>query len=165
LGFTTKIINPEKLINQVTGKESLFENSPFDDRTRTILGKSNTSVGVLIDKGFEKIDYVFIPIFSEKDIYLILFAQKFIKNSDSQITILDAAGQIKNNSEIKELIRAIEQFAPNHINLIHERVIEKHFLKQNNLMIVSANSWKKLIETKSVWLSEIPSTLILSDKN
>jgi Kef-type K+ transport system membrane component KefB len=165
LEFTTKIINPEKLINQVTGKESLFETSPFDDRTRTILGRSNTSVGVLIDKGFEKIDQVFIPIFSEKDIYLILFAQKLIKNSGSQITVLDATGQIKNNSEIKELIRAIEQFAPNHINLFNERVIEKDFLKQNDLMIIGANSWKKLIETKSFWLSDIPSTLILSDKN
>lgn len=165
LGFTTKIINPEKLINQVTGKESLFETSPFDDRTKTILGKSDISVGVLVDKGLEKIDQVFIPIFSEKDIYLILFAQKLIKNSGSQITIVDAEGQIKNNSEIKELIRAIEQFAPNHINLINERVIEKDFLKQNHLMIISANSWKKLIETKSVWLSDIPSTLILSDKN
>ncbi len=165
LGFTTKIINPEKFINQVTGKESLFENSPFDDRTRTILGKSDTSVGVLIDKDFSKIDQIFIPIFREKDIYLILFAQKLIKNSGSQITVLDAVRQIKNNSEIKELIRTIEQFAPNHINLVNERIIEKEFLKQNDLMIVSADSWKKLIETKSVWLSDIPSTLILSNKN
>ncbi len=165
LGFTTKIINPEKLINQVTGKESLFETSPFDDRTRTILGKSDTSVGVLIDKGFEKINQVFIPVFSERDIYLVLFAQKLIKNSESQITILDATGQIKNNSEIKELIRAIEQFVPNHINLINERTIEKNFLNQNDLMIISAASWKKLIEIKTIWLSDIPSTLILSEKN
>jgi len=164
MGFTTKIINPEKLINQVTGKERLFETSPFDDRTRTILGKSDTSVGVLIDKGFEKINQVFIPVFSERDIYLVLFAQKLIKNSESQITILDATGQIKNNSEIKELIRAIEQFAPNHINLINERIIEKDFLNQNDLMIISAASWKKLIEIKTIWLSDIPSTLILSEK-
>jgi Kef-type K+ transport system membrane component KefB len=165
LGFTTKIINPEKLINQVTGKENLFESSTFDDRTRTILDKSDTSVGVLIDKGFSKIDQVFIPIFSEKDIYLLLFAQKLIKNSGSQIIILDAAGKIKNNSEIRELIRAIEQFAPNHINLLNERIIEKAFLMQNDLMIVSDNSWKKLIESKSDWLSDVPSTLILADKN
>jgi len=165
LGFTTKIINPEKLINQVTGKENLFESSTFDDRTRAILGKSDTSVGVLVDKGFSKIDQVFIPIYSEKDIYLLLFAQKLIKNSGSQIIILDAAGKIKNNSEIRELIRAIEQFAPNHINLLNERIIENAFLKQNDLMIVSDNSWKKLIESKSDWLSDVPSTLILSDKN
>lgn len=165
LGFTTKIINPEKLINQVTGKESLFETSPFDDRTRTILGKSDITVGVLVDKGFNKIDQVFIPVFNEKDIYLILFAQKLIKNSGSQITVLDALGQIKKNPEIKELIRSIEQYAPNHINLLNERVIDTDFLKQNDLMLISANCWKKLIESKSIWLSDIPSTLILSDRN
>lgn len=165
LGFTTKIINPEKIINQVTGKENLFDNSPFDDRTRTILGKSDAAVGVLLDKEFSKMDQIFIPIFNEKDVFLILFAQKLIKNSGSQITILDAVGQIKSNSEIKERIRTIEQFAPNHIHLLNERVIEKEFLKQKDLMLISANNWKKLIESKSIWLSDIPSTLILSDKN
>jgi Kef-type K+ transport system membrane component KefB len=165
LGFTTKIINPEKLINQVTGKENLFENSPFDDSTRAILGKSDAAVGILVDKNFNKMDRVFIPILDEKDISLIRFAQKLIKNSGAQITVLDAVGEIKNNSEIKELIRTIEQFAPNHIHLMKERIIDKEFLKQNDLMVVSAGSWKKLIETKSVWLSDIPSALILSEKN
>lgn len=165
LGFTTKIINPEKLINQVTGKENLFENSPFDDSTRIILGKSDATVGILVDKNFTKLERVFIPILHENDISLIRFAQKLIKNSGAQITVLDAVGEIKNNSEIKELIRTIEQFAPNHIHLMKERIIDKEFLKQNDLMMVSANSWKKLIETKSVWLSDIPSALILSEKN
>ena len=164
LGFTTKIVNPEKLINQVTGRENLFENSPFDDRTRNIISKSETSVGVLIDKGFVKIDQIYIPVFSENDSSLIQFAQKLIKSSGSQITIMDMAGHIKTNSEMKELIRAIEQFAPNHINLVNVRIIDKNFLQKVDLMLVSAESWKKLIETKSVWLSDMPSTLVLSDK-
>ncbi|HCR76459.1 MAG TPA: cation/H(+) antiporter, partial [Chryseobacterium sp.] len=33
LGFTTKIINPEKLLNTVKGKGNIFNNSPFDDFT------------------------------------------------------------------------------------------------------------------------------------
>src|SRR5690606_1672299 len=94
LGFTTKIINPEKLINQLTGKENLLENLPFDDRIKTILDKSNTPVGILMDRDLRKMDQVFIPIYSEKDIHLIRFAQKMIKNSDLQITILDAEGHI-----------------------------------------------------------------------
>ena len=164
LGFTKKIINPEKLINQVTGKESLFENSPFEERTQQIINKSEVSVGILVDNGFQKIDQVFIPIFSEKDVFLITFAQKLIKNSASHITFLDAEGQIKNHSYLKEAISAIVQFAPNHINFINEQAIEKEFLIQNDLMIISADSWKKLVETKSIWLSDIPSTLILSVK-
>ncbi|HUZ58602.1 MAG TPA: hypothetical protein VMU83_07460 [Hanamia sp.] len=164
LGFTTKLINPEKLINRVTGRENLFEHSPFDERTQLILDKSKISVGVLLDKGFGKCDRIFIPVFSEGEIYLIKFAQKLIKNSNAQITVLDAAGRIKNNSALKELIRAIEQSAPNHINLINERIIEKEFLRQNDLMLISLTSWKKLVDSKSLWLSDIPSSLILLEK-
>jgi Kef-type K+ transport system membrane component KefB len=36
IGFTTRIINPDRLIDKFTGKEGLFENSPFDERTRQI---------------------------------------------------------------------------------------------------------------------------------
>ncbi len=165
LGFTTKFINPEKIINQVTGRENLFENSPFDERTRLIINKSQISVGVLIDKGLKKIDKVFIPIFNEKDIFLIKFAQKLINSSESQITILDAVGHIKSDAKLKETIRSIEQTAPNHINLLTERVIEKEFLIQNDLMLISIDSWKKLVDSKSIWLSNIPSSLIISERD
>lgn len=161
LGFTTRFINPENLLNQVTGKESLFENAPFDERTKNIISKSKVPVGVLIDKGFTSADTVFIPVFSENDTFLIQFAQKLINNSESQITILDVAGQMKNNPDLKEKIRAIEHKAPNHINLLNERIIDKEFLASQNLMMVSIESWKKLVESKSLWLSEVPSTLML----
>lgn len=165
LGFTTKFINPEKIINQVKGKENLFENSPFDERTRLIINKSQISVGVLIDKGLKKIDKVIIPVFNEKDIFLIKFAQKLINSSESQITILDAVGHIKSDAKLKETIRSIEQTAPNHINLLSERVIEKEFLIQNDLMLISIDSWKKLVDSKSIWLSNIPSSLIISERD
>jgi len=163
LGFTTRIINPENILNQVTGKENLFENSLFDERTRIILNKSKVAVGVLIDKNFNSTDKVFIPVFSETDTFLVKFAQKLISNSESQITLLDVSGLLKNNVELKEKIRAIEQTAPNYINIQNERIIDKAFLSDQNLMIVSIESWKKLVDSKSLWLSDIPSTLIVKE--
>lgn len=164
LGFTTKIINPEKLINQVTGKENLFENSPFDERTRNIISQSDISVGVLIDKGFLHIDQVFIPINSHEDGVMIQFARKLLKNSESQITLMDMAGIVRANSQMKEQIRALEQFAPNHISLMNAKEIDADFLRKFDLMLVSIESWKKIIESKSNWLSDLPSTLVLSHK-
>jgi len=163
LGFTTRIINPDRLLNQVTGKGHLSDNSSFDERTRQILSKSNVPVGVLVDKGLEKIERVFIPIFSVKDIFLIKFAQKLINNASAQITILDAAGKIKQHPEIKESIRAIEQIAPNHIELLSERGIAKDMLHSKDLTLISIDSWKKSEDSKSLWLSELPSSLILTD--
>jgi Kef-type K+ transport system membrane component KefB len=164
LGFTTRIINPDRLINRVTGKESLFENSPFDERTRLILSHSKMSVGVLIDKGFHKTDEICLPVFSQNDAFLIGFAQKLINFSGSQISFVDVNNHISRNSELKEFIRAIEQIAPNHVNLISEKGIDTKFLKQQDLMLISLESWKYLIDTKNKWLTDRPSTLIIAEK-
>lgn len=163
LGFTTKIINPEKLINTVKGKGSIFNSSPFDDFTLQILDKTNIPVGIMVEKNFTAADKVFIPIFNLSDFYLLEYAKRLINNNNSQIIILDAGGQIKNNIEVKELIRSIEQVAPNHITLYNEKKIEKDFLQSQDLMLISSKSWKNLIDTKNLWLSDIPSTLIISN--
>lgn len=163
LGFTTKIINPEKLLNTVKGKGNIFNNSPFDDFTLQILDKTNIPVGIMVEKDFTSADRVFVPIFNLSDFYLLEYAKRLINNNNSQIIILDAAGQIRNNIEVKELIRSIEQVAPNHITLYNEKKIEKEFLNGQDLMLISSKSWKNLIDTKSLWLSDIPSTLIISN--
>lgn len=161
LGFTTRIINPESLLNTFTGKEKLFENSPFDENTQHLLTKTDAPVGILVDKEFQKADRVFITIFDESDGFLIDFAQKLINNVGSQVTVLDAAGSVKNNSEIKESIRIIEHTVPNHIKLLNERKLEKEFLREQDLMIISVESWKKLVESRSTWLNNTPSLLII----
>lgn len=162
LGFTNRIINPEKLINTVTGKGKFFENQAFDERTQLILSKTHISTGILVDKTLDKFERVFIPLFDSGDGFLIDYAQKLIYNAESQIVVLDAGGQVKNNPVLKEKIRNIEQKAPNHIELQSQRNIDKSFLKSQDLMIISLESWKKMVESKSVWLSHIPSTLIVS---
>ncbi|AYN06151.1 MULTISPECIES: cation:proton antiporter [unclassified Flavobacterium] len=161
LGFTTRIVNPDRLIDKFTGKEGLFENSPFDERTRHVITKSKMPVGIFIDKELEEINQVFIPIFSKEDSFLIEYAKKLINNNGSQITILDASGELKNNREMQESIRSIEQIAPNHIMLMHDRTIKKEFIEHQDLMIISLDSWKKLIESQSTWLNNTPSVLIL----
>lgn len=163
LGFTTRIVNPETIINTVTGKDNLFEQSPLDENTRLILSKSQIPVGVFIDKGLSDVNQVFIPVFEIKDAHLIVYAQKLIRNSGAQVIILDISGEIKNNTVIREKIRAIEQYAPNHISLFSKQTIDKEFLSRQDLMIISIDSWKQLLETKSIWLSEVPSTLVIAD--
>jgi len=161
LGFTTRIINPDRFIDKIIGKEGLFENSPFDEDTRQIIANSKMSVGLVIDKGLHQIDSVFIPIFSEEDFFLIEYAQKLIHNNGSQVVISDALEHIKNHKQLQETIRAIGQIAPNHIMIMEERVIRKEFLAQQDLLLISMDSWKKQIESQSVWLNNTPSILIV----
>jgi uncharacterized protein (DUF1697 family) len=62
---------------------------------------------------------------------------------------------------MQENIRSIEQIAPNHIMMMQERTIRKEFLVQQDLMIISLDSWKKLIDSQSIWLNNTPTILII----
>ena len=161
LGFTTRIINPERLLDKFTGKEGLFENSPFDDKTRLLLSKSKMPVGVLVDKDLSEINELFVPIFSKEDVFLIDYAQKLIYNNDSKVTILEINNQVKKNIMVENAINNLENNYPESISIITESEMKAGFLAKQDLMLISLESWKKLVDDQSVWLSTVPSVLII----
>lgn len=161
LGFTTRVINPERLYDTLTGREKLFTVGVFDERTKQILKATKIPTGILIDKNLGGIKNVIVPVFSLSDSFLLIYIQKLIHNGQVKITLLDVMGVIKHDVEFKESIRAIQQVAPEHIVWTHNDKMKMESLVQQDLMIISLNSWKKAIETRSVWLSETPSVLII----
>jgi Kef-type K+ transport system membrane component KefB len=161
IGFTTRIINPDRLIDKFTGKEGLFENSPFDERTRQIISKTKMPLGILIDKELQEVNQVFVPIFNSDDSFLIDYVQKLIYNNNSKVMVLDVNEHINSNFVIKSAINSLEEKYPQNITLMKERIIKKEFLSNQDLMIISLESWKTLVETRSIWLSRVPSVLIL----
>ena len=161
LGFTTRIMNPDRLIDKFTGKEGLFENSPFDERTRQIISKIKTPLGILVDKELQSVNQVFIPIFSSEDSFLIDYAQKLIFNNNSKIVILDVNGHVNTNFVLKSAINSLEQKYSNNITLVNDKIIKKEFLAMQDLMIISIESWKELVDSGSSWLSKVPSVLIM----
>ena len=161
LGFTTRIINPERLFDKFTGKEGLFENSPFDERTRQIISKTKLPLGILIDKDLQDFDKVFVPIFSQDDTFLMEYAKKLIVNSNTRISILDSNNMFKTNFLLESAINTLEKNNPDNISVLLENSIKKEFLVKQDLMIISLDSWKKLVDTNNEWLSNVPSVLIM----
>ena len=161
LGFTTRIINPDRLLDKFKGKEGLFENSPFDDRTRLIISKTKTPLGILIDKDIHDVDKVFLGIFSVGDVFLIDYAQKLIYNNNSHVTILDNNEHTKNNFIVENALSVVEQDYPDNIEVFHPDQLNKPFLLQQDLIIFSLETWKKLVDDEVSWLTDIPSVLII----
>lgn len=158
LGATTKIINPEKLYDTLTGKERLFETSIFDESTKNIIKASNIPVGIYVDKQNDHTDNVIIPLFSISDSFLLIYAKKLILNNNSFITILDPTGIIKQNPELKEAILALKN---NKTSIINKEDIKESVFLQQDLMLLSVEAWKKCIENEIEWMPYTPSTLIL----
>lgn len=161
IGFTTRIINPDRLLDKITGKEGLFSNPIFDDRTSQIIAKNKTPLGILVDNELQSLDKIFVPFFNSEDAFLIDYIQKFVHNNNSKINIVDVKNQIENNFLIKNAVDALEKNYPDNINFFEDEKINKSFLIKQDLMLVSLDSWKKLVESNNLWLSNLPSVLII----
>ncbi len=151
LGITSKIINPENLLNTFTGKEKLFEVNYFDDKTQAIINKSEVPLGIFVDKDLIKTDNISVILFNEADQFLLDYVELLKQHSKAKISIFDTYNIVNEENKI------------NHekVKLIHTSKLEKDFLKEQDLLIMSIDSWKKLIDTRSVWLNNTPSLLII----
>ena len=161
LGFTTRIVNPEIIVDKVIGKEKFFDYSPFDDQTRYVTTNSKIPVGVFIDKDLNKVNKIFVPFFHESDKKLIPFILKFIQNNDSQIVIMDIKGHLKTNTFIKEEIRLIEQSKPNHIAVLSDTEIDLNFIQQQDLILTTVKSWRNMMDKNYNWLKNSTSLLLI----
>lgn len=161
LGFTTRIMNPELLKKTLTGKEKLFNNTHFDERTREIIFGSKIPLGIFIEKNFKDITHVIIPFICESDVKLVNYFQKLINNTEAFITIIDINGFIKNNKDLNQKLSLIQEYVPDHLQILSEWEIEKKLIGNYDLMLVSLESWESLQVEDEEWLNNAPSTLIL----
>ncbi|HEU4788919.1 MAG TPA: cation:proton antiporter [Flavobacterium sp.] len=161
IGFTSRIINPERLLDKFTGKEGLFVNSPFDERTRQIVLKVKMPLGVLIDKDLKEVNQVFVPIYGSEDSFLIDYAQKIIYNNNATVAFLDINDHMQSNFVIASALGSLKQKFPKNVILDNESILTDDFLIKQDLMIVSLESWKDLLDSRPVWLSGVPSVLII----
>lgn len=162
-GFTTGILHPAKLFDKVTGKEVTSPDSGLDERTTAILSKTNIATGIFIDKHFTKADRILIVACDINDEFLLAYAERFIANNGAQVFVLQLDDQLKSASAFKERLRLIAHTAPNHISVLPGRTLEINDLKSTDLMVVSLQTWTKLVHSRNKRLTDAPSTLILRD--
>lgn len=160
LGFTTRIINPDRIINKLSGKEKLFEQSPFDDRTHQILIETTIPVGIFIEKELNKLNQIAVILNSEEDFYLLEYVQKLIYNNESQILIVDINGMLHANLKYKEQIRTIELNAPNNIAVTTSLSHIAYPYGNQDLIIMDVKYWVELLEQEAFDINKLPSVLL-----
>ena len=161
LGFTSRMINRERLFDTITGKEKLFHSGVFDERTTHIIKSVRIPVGILIENKLERVDNIFLPIFSPDDKVLFQFVRKLVLHENVKLTIMDPTNAASQSPDIQAELNAINGLGNDRVTLYNENVLEKDFLLEKDVMIISLESWKKAVESHSLWLSHCPSVLIV----
>ncbi|WP_079640806.1 cation:proton antiporter [Sphingobacterium nematocida] len=161
LDFTSRIINPERLLHTVKQAESPFLAYSRNDQ---INARVTSSVGILIDKNFTAVDQVIVPVFEQEDIFLLSYIHKLIHNSNSQVIVVDFKNSLKSNEAFREKLRQIEQQAPNHLVVYTEPELTDDIWQKQDLMLINLAVWEELAAQETIWLKNAPSTLLLIDK-
>ena len=87
--------------------------------------------------------------------------KKLIVNSQSKITLLDTNNHINTNFVIEKAVTGLQQTFPNNVAIISESEMKAGFMAQQDLMMISLESWKQVVDAQTLWLSTVPSTLII----
>ncbi|HRH67973.1 MAG: cation:proton antiporter [Flavobacteriales bacterium] len=162
LGFTSRALDPSKLIGSLTGQTSLLPaDDQLDERVRQFIEGSQCSVGIFLDKGFTTAKEILLPIFAPGDLFLFNYAERFMRNVEAKVTVLDVAGLTAREPSFQAEAARLSNLAPDRLVILDRRVMDKTLLDRHAFLLIGYASWTRLAESRSVWLANVPSTLIV----
>ncbi|PVH25067.1 cation:proton antiporter [Sphingobacterium corticibacter] len=160
IGFTSHIIHPEKLFASKIGVYS----SKFYERTNRLLSKVDIPVGVLIDKGLEKIDQVVMPIFFKEDLFLLDYVNKLIGgNPEARLILWDVDAQFVEVDLVGE-VRSQNPTCHQRIDIFSGESIGHEKLLKDRLILISLVSWETLLQQKRNLSIDPSSELVIRDR-
>ncbi len=159
LGFTSRIISPERLYKTITGEEKLFGHDTLDDGTRYIVKGAAMPVGILVNKELERLERIYIPLHSAADGFLTAYAQKLLHRAGTAVVFADPEGVLQRDTALLAVLQAPENAG--RITVVPEYLVEKDFFTAQDLVMISLEAWKQVLEAREAWLAYDPSVLIL----
>jgi Kef-type K+ transport system membrane component KefB/nucleotide-binding universal stress UspA family protein len=162
LGFTTRVIDPSKLIGSITGRESLLPtDDQIDPRVRQLIEDAQCSVGVFMDKGFSQAGNVLLLLGAPGDLFLLHYAERLLQGEARQLTVLDTTGLVHRDPSFRNGVQRLQQIAPERTNVVSNQSMSGEQLAGRDLLLTSYKGWSRAAEARAAWLSDVPSTLIL----
>lgn len=161
LGFTSRIINPERLYKTITGEEKLFSQDALDEGTRHIVKGTTMPVGILVNKELDKMENIYIPLYNAGDSFLVSYAQKLLHQPATRIIIADPAGILDRDATLQPMLYDLEHPAAGRITVLEAYQVDKDFFATQDLVLISLDSWKQVLEARGEWLAYSPSVLML----
>ncbi|MBK9175125.1 MAG: cation:proton antiporter [Flavobacteriales bacterium] len=162
LGFTTRVIDPSKLIGSLTGKESLRStDDQLDPKVRQLIEEAQCSVGVMVDKGFERAREVLLPLGAPGDLFLLHYAERLLTSPDARLTLLDPTGLSQRDPSFRSGVQRLSEGRADRVRVLLNKQLDETVLAGHDLLLTSYKGWSRAAENRAPWLDQVPSTLII----
>lgn len=122
-------------------------------------------VAIFIDNNMlMDIRNIFIAILDEDDFFLGPYLRKISQNLTAQFIVWDKINLASDSLALMQELTAIKTANPYHYQLWNNNIlVDINLLKKQDLMIISLNSWKKLLNQFHYLEKEMPSVLVIAN--
>lgn len=144
----------------VGSSRSVFSDDVVGGKVKTFLEETSSQVGVLVDKDFEVADRILVVIHNSDDLFLISFAERFIRNNHARVTLIDPKQLAIKETNFSSIIQRVNEEHTAAIQLHESNVLPKDMIEGSNLVMISYTGWQDS-ESNQQLLTQSPSLLIL----
>ncbi|MCC8147196.1 MAG: cation:proton antiporter [Bacteroidales bacterium] len=133
------------------------------DKTRQFIEDSNSSVGVFVNRDFEKATDVMLILKNVKDVFLLEYAENLISMNQAAIYISELGDEIIKNRLSETKVREFLNTYPQTV-FIRSSNMPVDLLSKQNFMLISYETWLDVSENQKRALQYMPSTLIVKKR-
>ncbi|MCS7017539.1 MAG: cation:proton antiporter [Cytophagales bacterium] len=141
---------------------SLFSTDRMGGVVQRFLFEIDTEIGILIDKGLNKIRKLLLLLDAPGDMALLPYVKRFAEGGAQHLTVIQTNSYL---SDEKNLISKnfSENFSVDVLDVSSAMV--DWSLKSYDLLLVSRKTYEKVTELSPEWESKCPSTLVIRSVN
>jgi len=161
LGFTSRIINLDKLYRSIARKAEVASWNVIDESISSIADRLNIDFGILVPKKMEEIRHVLIPFGGIGDIFLFHYMKNLAIAPDISITVAatdaNAIQSLENLISSKGWVNIAEK-----VTIVDIKTISRKDKTAVDLIISSLATWVGLVRENKGWASVESSSLVIS---
>jgi Kef-type K+ transport system membrane component KefB len=138
------------------------KNNLIHEKAMYILDHARCTVGVFIDRDFEKSDRIFLPIMHRDDLAILSLLDNFMLNGEATAFIFDKLDMYNSDPNFKSEIETIQNKFFTRLHFVNkEDIVAEGFFTDLQLMLISLKGWKNIIKNQKNWITKLPSALII----
>lgn len=161
LGFTSRIINLDKLYRSISRKADVASWNVIDESISSLADRLDIDFGILVPKKMEVIRQVLIPFGGIGDIFLFQYMENLVQSPELSITIAatdsNAIQSLQNLIGSKGWVNIAEK-----VTIVDIKTISRKEKTEVDLIIASLATWVSLVRENKGWASVESSSLIIS---
>ena len=136
----------------VGSSRPLFSNDETGGKVQGFFEGVECAIGVMIDRGFDKISKILAVADSSSDVFLFNYLNEFANQRGNNLTVLDNNNVVKPHAKPFKFPMKLEQGKP----------LNAEILRGYDLLLVSRRYWETIKISKNDWGETCPTILILN---